>query len=354
MLCPRTCLSLLVVSLGASISLAASAHVSLDSPKSRYYSGSQADQVKQKNGPCGVTNDSRTTNSSLITTFKPGQQITVKWRETIQHPGFFRIAFDSDGQDFTFPGSSTNGEGVTILAEKITDKSGSNGLEYTHDITLPNVECSKCTLQLVQVMTTSPPPYEDGNGNDLYFNCADIVLKADGGGSGGSSSGGASSGSGGSNSGGSNSGGKNSGGASGMSSGGSNASGGSGQGGANANGGASSANGGSNTSGGASSGGSNANGGSQSSGGAQVQGGSGTGGSNTSGGSISANGGSSSSSGGMSNGPSGPDETTAGCSCRVGQKTGSSGAALAVGLLALWLARWRKRAERRSDGRSDH
>ena len=157
----------------ASVSVNAEAHISLDAPVSRYYlaSSSEADQGKLKSGPCGVSGDKRTTNASLITTFKPGETITVSWRETVQHPGHYRIAFDSDGQDFPMPGTTVP-SGVTILADNIPDTSGSS---YSQTVTLPNIECANCTLQLIQVMTTAAPPYAAG---DLYFNCADLVLKA--------------------------------------------------------------------------------------------------------------------------------------------------------------------------------
>lgn len=155
------------------------AHVSLDTPMSRYYqtSARQADQAKQKSAPCGSSGDSRTTNTSLITRFQPGETIVVSWRETVQHPGHFRIAFDEDGQDFSLPGEAPAAD-VVILADDIADKSGSNGVSYSQEVTLPNVECDRCTLQLIQVMTTAEPPYR---ASDLYFNCADLVLAAAGG-----------------------------------------------------------------------------------------------------------------------------------------------------------------------------
>jgi hypothetical protein len=168
------------------VAVPARAHVSLNAPKSRYWQASsmQADQNKLKNGPCGVTGDSRTSNAALITTYTPGQKLMVTWKETVQHPGHFEISFDSDGQDFPTPGTAPSAtSGVTVLAANIADKSSS---DYTYEVTLPNMECSKCTLQLVQVMTTKAPPYGSG---DLYFNCADIIIKADGaGGSGGAGS----------------------------------------------------------------------------------------------------------------------------------------------------------------------
>ena len=360
--------SILTASLfAASIASPVHAHVSLDYPKSRYYVNNLADQNKLKNGPCGASNDSRTTNDSLVTTLKPGDKITVRWRETVQHPGFFRIAFDSDGQNFTLPGSASNGDGVTILAEKIPDKSGANNLEYTYEVTLPNIECTKCTLQLVQVMTTSPPPYEEGPGKDLYFNCADLVLKADGtssgsGGTAGANAGGMSNGgrggalatSNGGTAGSSANGGTKSAGAGGFVTGGAGGTnqagagfGGTNQGGAM--GGQGSRGGSSGQSGSSSSGGSNALGGTNAQGGTSAQGGAGTqGGANAAG----MNGGLGVSNGGSPSTPAPSDDNT-GCSCRVGMPRGARSGATLAGLLlaALYRQRARRRATRRPASR---
>jgi MYXO-CTERM domain-containing protein len=173
----------LVVAATAFVALPARAHISLNFPKGRYWqtTGMQTDQNKQKTGPCGVANDARTKDASLVTTFKPGEKVMVKFQETIQHPGHFEISFDSDGQDFPFPGEAPSAtSGVTVLANKIADKTTN---DYTYEVTLPNMECEKCTLQLVQVMTTDAPPY--AKSGDLYFQCADIAIKAGDGGTGG-------------------------------------------------------------------------------------------------------------------------------------------------------------------------
>jgi hypothetical protein len=350
----------------ASISSPAHAHVSLDYPKSRYYVNNLADQNKLKNGPCGASNDSRTTNGSLVTTLKPGDKITVRWRETVQHPGFFRIAFDSDGQNFTLPGSASNGDGVTILAEKIPDKSGANNLEYTYEVTLPNIECTKCTLQLVQVMTTSPPPYEEGPGNDLYFNCADVVLKADGtssgGGTGGANAGGMSNGGrggalgagSGGTAGSSANGGTSTGGSGGFVNGGAGGTNQAGAGFAGTNqggtmGGQASGGGSSGQSGSSSSGGSNALGGASAQSGGSAQGGAGTqGGANAAG----MNGGLGVSNGGSPSMPTPSDDST-GCSCRIGVPRGARGGVTLAGLMlaALYRQRARRRATRRPASR---
>lgn len=159
----------------------ADAHIALMSPTPRY--------AQLKAGPCGKgATDARTTN---VSTFEPGSRITVTWKETIGHPGHYRISFDPNGQSlFTDPSSFTDvAPRAGVLVDNIADKGGTQ--TYTQEITFPNIECNNCTLQVIQVMTDKPPY---GDGNDNYYQCADIVLaRADGGapspdGGGGSSS----------------------------------------------------------------------------------------------------------------------------------------------------------------------
>jgi uncharacterized protein (TIGR03382 family) len=149
--------------------LPARAHVRLVAPISRY-----GDAMKA--GPCGLAGGLRTTR---VTTVPPGQQITVIFDEIIDHPGYFRIAFDQGGDGALAPpvydpATSTwsNPPGVLVLADHIQDAVLTHGVVQ---VTLPDVECDTCTLQLIQVMTDKPP--FDGL-DDFYYQCADLVLSS--------------------------------------------------------------------------------------------------------------------------------------------------------------------------------
>lgn len=156
-------LSVLAGLLGAS---EAQAHIAMMSPTPRY--------SDLKYGPCG-RGGAMDVRTNKVTTFKPGETITVTWQETVPHPGHYRIAFDPDGQRFTDPTSFTDvAPRMYVLKDDIADKTGTQ--MYTDTVTLPNIECTNCTLQLLQVMTDKAPY---GNGDDLYYQCADIVLRAD-------------------------------------------------------------------------------------------------------------------------------------------------------------------------------
>lgn len=154
----------LAITLGAR---EASAHIKLNSPAPRFV----FDNAGQKTGPCGEG-----VLSGDITEFAPGDQIMVEWQETIDHPGHFRIALDPDGGDdgLEDPTDYDDFDTPNVLEDNIPDN---GGIAFSRLVTLPNIECEKCTLQLIQVMTDKPPWGPEG-GNDIYYWCADIKISS--------------------------------------------------------------------------------------------------------------------------------------------------------------------------------
>lgn len=148
------------------LATSAAAHIRLDFPSPRTSS--------QKFGPCGVTGSER---GGDITVFRAGETITVRWTETIDHPSHYRIAFDPDGHDgFVDPPEMMDAySNELVLLDLIADRTG--GGAYEAEITLPDVACDRCTLQLIQVMYDKPPYTVPGN--DIYYQCADLVLVRD-------------------------------------------------------------------------------------------------------------------------------------------------------------------------------
>ncbi len=153
------------------------AHIHLTYPMARTDS-LQGDQKEQH---CGVANQVR--NPARVTTLAPGATITVTWLETIQHPGFFRIAFQPTGSVFGIPPAvgatgfpTLNQEGLDATNNSIVLKDRIPDGQLSASVTLPNMECANCTLQFIQVMTDKPPYTTDALSDDIYFNCADITL----------------------------------------------------------------------------------------------------------------------------------------------------------------------------------
>ncbi len=146
------------------------AHLDLLSPVSRY----GPDVLKT--GPCGVSSGERTGN---VTYYEPGETIEVRWEEYVEHPGHYRVAFDDDGDDdFVDPATMMEFySNDTVLLDGIPDK-GAGEREYMATITLPDLACDRCTLQVIQMMYDKPPYTTPGN--DIYYQCADLVLRQDG------------------------------------------------------------------------------------------------------------------------------------------------------------------------------
>lgn len=164
----------------------ASAHVRLIDPPPRV--DGKAGGMQLKNGPCGQTPNARTT---IVTEFSPGETITVTFAEYINHTSYYRVALDVDGDDdfplrpnqSVMPGDddptminpvsdiSDTSLPVYILGYDMDDLSPApmQEQEYTMQVTLPNIECENCTLQLIQFMYNDDMPY--------YFQCADIVMR---------------------------------------------------------------------------------------------------------------------------------------------------------------------------------
>lgn len=147
----RLCVASLI-SLSFFIANAAYAHTRWD-PEGLVKPRSTSTAIKS--GPCGVAR-----GNNPVTLFA-GSTVEVQFESNIWHQGYFRIAF-----------SPANDQGFDdyILAEQIPDYQ--NQLKRSYSITLPNMTCENCTLQLIQSMLDRNPPSD-------YFSCADIRLIAD-------------------------------------------------------------------------------------------------------------------------------------------------------------------------------
>jgi len=170
---------LILAALLASVS--AAAHIEMEVPTPRFNDGAN------KWCPCGTGGDGSRSNDgcelggsdpnrgTTSNTYQAGETIRVRWRETIGHSGRFRISFDPDGADQADFDQH-------ILAD-IADPGGSLGNAgeanvWVADVTLPDVSCDNCTLQLIQVMNgNTVTPVTDLTGFASYFQCANLVIE---------------------------------------------------------------------------------------------------------------------------------------------------------------------------------
>jgi len=161
------------------------AHIDLIEPNARAHGTAASGDMmidtntNQKTGPCGQVTNMRTTDR--VTTYAPGQMITVRVREETPHESYIRVSIDLDGDDGfpTRPTTTAETQEVAQAAEEMLDTEGTllavvremNGTpNFVHEITvtLPDETCDNCTLQVIQFMYGASNPY--------YYQCADIVI----------------------------------------------------------------------------------------------------------------------------------------------------------------------------------
>jgi hypothetical protein len=150
----------------------------------------------QKSGPCGGSNTDWGKPSYAVTKATGGQEIHIKVQETVFHPGHYRVALavnsptelPSDPQVMTRetengPWSVSaviqNPPQIPVLADGLfvhSTRPQGQMKAWEADVRLPNINCKKCTLQIVQFMA------EHGFNNPggyTYHHCADIQITAD-------------------------------------------------------------------------------------------------------------------------------------------------------------------------------
>jgi MYXO-CTERM domain-containing protein len=148
---PRRLASALIACLTVAPSVAA-AHTLMTSPTPR------SDSDGLKTGPCGNVAATDAPNELMA-----GSTITVRWLETVDHPGYYRIAYSMPG-DADFEDH--------VLLDQIADVDcPDEPCSYTAEVTLPSEPCEGCALQLIQYMGTAAP-------YSPYFSCTDVTLMA--------------------------------------------------------------------------------------------------------------------------------------------------------------------------------
>jgi hypothetical protein len=135
----------------------------------------------QKAGPCGPGGGDDVQpvpTSGKVTTVHVGDVVSVQWQTTVPHLGYFRISLAENRDDLVDPRFD---DPVQCSYDMASVPSGAHdnvlmdGIEYSatmQDITIPDMPCDKCTLQVIQVMKSHGPP------NCIYYHCADLKILA--------------------------------------------------------------------------------------------------------------------------------------------------------------------------------
>jgi hypothetical protein len=170
------------------------AHFRLLEPASWIVEDNRGDP--QKSGPCGGSNTNWGTPSNIVGKAVGGQKLHVKVLETIYHPGHYRVALavnsptelpldpvtttkDSEKGPISVSAAIQNPPPIPVLADGLfvhsTRPTGPVD-PFEADVQLPNLNCRRCTLQVVEFMA------EHGFNNPggyTYHHCASVQITAD-------------------------------------------------------------------------------------------------------------------------------------------------------------------------------
>jgi len=177
----RALLSLLSFSLLAALSPSpAQAHYMLLQPASAYMQGSPYGDP-QKTAPCGPTAGAGTPTGQ-VTTYRPGDMVTLTIRETIFHPGHYRISVGPDPSKFmTPPVTPMPGDQcasvpidtnpvLPVVADGLLKHTTNFAGDQTVTFKLPaGFTCPNCTMQIVQYMSNHAAPC-------FYYHCANVNI----------------------------------------------------------------------------------------------------------------------------------------------------------------------------------
>lgn len=181
----------IVVALVVAAPALVQAHFKLLEPASWIVESERGDP--QKAAPCGAVPDAKPTD--VVTKVTGGSKLHLKVLETIYHPGHYRVALAVN--------SRTELPVDPITVERMTERGPysvwaaiqsppqlpviADGLfqhytrpaspqTYEADLQLPNINCPKCTLQVIQFMAEHG--YNQPGGYS-YHHCADLAITAD-------------------------------------------------------------------------------------------------------------------------------------------------------------------------------
>ena len=170
------------------------AHFKLLEPASWLVESDRGDP--QKAGPCGGTNTDWGKPTYVVNKAVGGQKLHLKLQEVVYHPGHFRVALavnsptelppdpqvatkDSDRGPWSVSAAIQDPPQIPVLADGLfvhSTRPTGQAPPYEADIQLPNINCKKCTLQVIQFMAEHA---FNNPGGYTYHHCAELQITAD-------------------------------------------------------------------------------------------------------------------------------------------------------------------------------
>jgi hypothetical protein len=177
---------------GLATPLVGSAHFILMQPSSAIVENQLGDP--QKLGPCGGASKDPGMATGAVTQVAGGELLHVHVKETIYHPGHFRIALSvldrselpADPEDVTADGPNGKPWSVSgkvdpnpkppVLVDGLWEHHERKPAEeFETDVKIPNINCDHCSLQVIQFMEKHPI---NPDGRFTYHHCADLKITA--------------------------------------------------------------------------------------------------------------------------------------------------------------------------------
>jgi hypothetical protein len=148
----------------------------------------------QKLAPCGGRSTDPGTPTNAISEARGGDMLHIKIREAVFHPGHYRVALAVNSRDELPPDPVTTtrqsprgplsvaatidpNPKPPVLADGLfvhTERPAPGSFHET-DLRLPNINCDKCTLQVIQWMGEHAL---NSDGDYSYHHCATIKITA--------------------------------------------------------------------------------------------------------------------------------------------------------------------------------
>ena len=170
----------------------AQAHFTLVEPASWLVEVNQLGDP-QKLAPCGGTSQNAGTPTGALTEVVGGASLHIKLRETVFHPGHYRIALSVNSRSelpadpqVTTRDTPNGPRSVSakimspvappVLADGLFVHTERPDSFFETDVRLPNINCGKCTLQIVEFMAEHG---HNPDGDYSYHHCADLHIRAD-------------------------------------------------------------------------------------------------------------------------------------------------------------------------------
>jgi hypothetical protein len=175
----------------AVLQLHALAHFTLLEPSSWLVENKLGDP--QKMAPCGGTSADAGKPSEVVGKATGGQKLKVKVLETVYHPGHYRIALavnsrselppdpdvvtkDSERGPRSVSATIQNPVKPPVLVDGLWAHTARMTDPFETEIELPNINCKKCTLQIIQFMAEHG---KNPDGDYSYHHCAELQITAD-------------------------------------------------------------------------------------------------------------------------------------------------------------------------------